>query len=128
MNLRSFFVLTVLLTAISIPVSASNNKYPLDVHVVSSDYSVSCKGDYTCYGLPKLHVTIDGKGYIIASEDAAMVTGIGQFLAYVLKNGDYPGRVVKNNQKDAAEYHRVIELEVAPGVTRRYTVIGEEAN
>jgi len=30
--------------------------------------------------------------------------------------------------KNASEYHRVIEIQVAPGVSRRYTVVGEGEN
>ncbi len=81
-----------------------------------------------CYGLQKLNVTIDGKKYILASENAAVVTGLGQYLAYVLKNGDYPARIVKEDAQNPAEYHRVIELQVADGVARRYTVVGEGQN
>ncbi|MGA9426193.1 MAG: hypothetical protein WBV33_14025, partial [Terracidiphilus sp.] len=101
---------------------------PLTVHVESSDFAISCNSGYMCYCLQKLNVTIDGKKYILASEDAAVVTGVGQYLAYVLRNGDYPGRIVKEDAEDAAEYHRVIELQVADGVARRYTVVGEGAN
>ena len=127
MNLRTVFVLAALSIAVCAPGSAKPT-YPLTVHVASSDFSISCRPDYTCYGLRKLNVTIDGKKYILASEDAAVVTGMGEYLANVLKNGDYPGRIVKDDQVNAAEYHRVIELQIADGVASRYTVVGEEAN
>lgn len=128
MKLRTMLVLTVLSLAICAPGSAEKPKYPLTVDVVSSDYSVSCNSNYVCYGLPKLNVTINGKKYILASENAAVVTGIGEYMVNVLKNGDYPARIVKNDAENPAEYHRVIELQVASGVARRYTVVGEGAN
>ena len=128
MQLRVAFVLTALFIPICAPGSAEKPTFPLTVHVESSDSSVSCNPDYTCYGLQKLNVTIDGKKYILASEDAAVVTGMGQYMAYVLKNGDYRARIVKEDTNDAGEYHRVIELQVAAGVARRYTVVGEGAN
>ncbi len=128
MKSRAIFVLAALSLALCALGRAEKPKYPLTVHVASSDYSISCNSDYMCYGLQKLHVTIDGKQYILASEDAATVTGLGQYFAYVLKNGDYPARIVKDEQQDAAEYHRVIELQVATSVARRYTVVGEGAN
>ncbi len=114
--------------AFCIPGSAEKPAYPLTVHVESSDYSVSCNPNSMCYGLQKISVTIDGKKYILASEDAAVVTGIGQYLAYVLKNGDYPARIVEDETNVAGEYHRVIELQTTPGAARRYTVVGEGAN
>ncbi|MFZ0393348.1 MAG: hypothetical protein WCF17_15360 [Terracidiphilus sp.] len=128
MKLREAFVFSALSIAICVPASAKKPTYPLTVHVESSDFGISCNSGYMCYGLQKLNVTIDGKKYILASEDAAVVTGVGQYLAYVLRNGDYPGRIVKEDAEDAAEYHRVIELQVADGVARRYTVVGEGAN
>lgn len=124
MKLRAILVFAALSMAICAPGSAEKPRFPLTVHVESSDYSISCNPNYMCYGLQKLNVTIDGKKYILASEDAAVVTGLGQ-LAYVLRNGDYPARIVKDNAEDAAEYHRVIEMQVADGVLRRYTVVGE---
>jgi hypothetical protein len=130
-KLRAAFVLVTLSLTICAPASAEKPNYPLTAHVVSSDYSISCNSDYMCYGLPKLNVTIDGKKYFLASENAAVVTGInlqGTYLVNVLKNGDYPARIVKDEAENSAEYHRVIELQVASGVTRRYTVIGEGAN
>ncbi len=90
----------------------------------SSDFSVSCDPYLTCNGLQKLNVTIDGKKYILASEDGADVRN----HAYVLKNGDYPARIVKEDTNDAGEYHRVIELQTAPGAKKLYTVVGERAN
>lgn len=123
MKMRAVFVLAVLSMAICIPGGAEKPKFALTVHVESSDYSVSCNPNYMCYGLQKLNVTIDGKKYILASEDAAVVTGMGE-LAYVLRNGDYPARIVKEDDKDAAEYHRVIEMQIADGLARRYTVVG----
>ena len=131
MKLRTMFALAVLSLAICASGSAEKPKYPLAVHVVSSDYSISCNSNYMCYGLPKLNVTIDGKKYILASENAAVVTGInlqGTYLVNVLKNGNYPARIVKDYAENPAEYHRVIELQVAAGVARRYTVVGEGAN
>jgi hypothetical protein len=127
-KLHEVFVFTALAITICTSAGAAKPTYPLTVHVESSDYSVSCNPNYMCYGLQKLNVTIDGKKYILASEDAAAVTGLGQYLAYVLKNGDYPGRIVKDDRQNAAEYHRVIELQVADGVARRYTVVGERAD
>ena len=112
----------------SISGNAQKTTFPLTVHVVSSDYSASCNPNYMCYGLQKLNVTIDGKKYILASEDAAVVTGLGQHLVSVLKNGDYPARIVKDETDEAGEYHRVIELQLAAGAKKRYTVVGEGAN
>jgi len=128
MKLRVAFALAALSMKICASGSAEKPTYPLTVHVVSSDYSVNCNPNYTCYGLQKLNVTIDGKRYILASEDAAVVTGMGQYLVYVLKNGDYPARIVKEDTNDAGEYHRVIELQGASGARIRYTVVGEGAN
>jgi hypothetical protein len=128
MKLRMVFALAALSMAVCARVSAEKPKFTLTVQVESSDYSTSCNPNYMCYGLQKLNVTIDGKKYILASEDAAVVTGIGQYLAYVLKNGDYPGRIVKEDTNDAGEYHRVIELQFPGGAARRFTVIGEGAN
>jgi hypothetical protein len=128
MKLRVVFALAVLSMAFCATGSAEKPKFTLTVHVESSDYSISCDPNYMCYGLQKLNVTIDGKKYILASEDASVVTGMGQYLAYVLKNGDYPARIVKEDAKNASEYHRVIELQVSDGVARRYTVVGEGAN
>jgi hypothetical protein len=125
MKLRDVVLFMALSIAMCAAASAAKPTYPLTVHVGSSDYSVSCNPNYMCYGLQKLNVTIGGKGYILASEDAAVVTGIGEYLANVLKNGDYPGRIVKDDQINAAEYHRVIELQIADGVARRFTVVGE---
>ena len=128
MKLQDPFALAALSMAFCVPGSAEKPKFNLTVHVESSDYSISCNPNYMCYGLQKLNVTIDSKKYILASEDAAVVTGIGEYLAYVLKNGDYPARIVKEDAMNPAEYHRVIELQVAEGVARRYTVVGEGAN
>jgi hypothetical protein len=128
MKLRVAFALAALWMAVCVPGSAEKPAFPLTVHVESSDYSISCNPNYMCYGLQKLHVTIEGKKYILASEDAAVVTGIGQYLAYVLKNGDYLARIVKEDTNEAGEYHRVIELKTAPGAKKRYTVVGEGAN
>jgi hypothetical protein len=128
MKLRAELVLAALLMAVCAPGSAEKPKFTLAVHVESSDYCISCNPNYMCYGLQKLNVTIDGKKYILASEDAAVVTGIGEYLAYVLKNGDYSARIVKEDTENPAQYHRVIELQVADGVARRYTVVGEGAN
>ena len=125
MKLRAVFLFTALSMAVCTPGIAGKPKFPLTVQVQSSDYSANCNPNYTCYGLQKLKVTINGEKYVLASEDAAVVTGIGQFLVYVLKNGDYPARIVKEDMKDPAEYHRVIEIQVADGVARRYTVVGE---
>lgn len=107
---------------------AQKPSYPLTVHVESSDYYVSCHPNYTCYGVPKLNVTIDGRKYILAAEDAAVVTGTGQYLVLVLKNGDYPARIMNDETDEAGEYHRVIELQTAPGAKRRFTVVGERSN
>jgi hypothetical protein len=114
--------------AVCAPGNAEKPTFPLTVHVESSDYSVSCNPNYMCYGLQKLNVTIDSKKYILASEDAAVVTGMGQYFVYVLKNGDYPGRIFKEDTDDAGEYHRVIELQTASGAKIRFTVVGEGAN
>jgi len=127
MKLRAMFALAVLWMAVCASGSAEKPKYTLTVNVESSDYSASCDANYMCYGLQKLNVTIDGKKYILASEDAAVVTGLGE-PAYVLKCGNYPARIVKEDDRNAAEYHRVIEIQVADGVPRRYTVIGESGN
>ena len=97
MNLRAVFALAAFSMAVCAPGRAEKPKYPLTVHVESSDYSASCNPNYACYGLQKLTVTIEGKKYILASEDAA-------------------------------EYHRVIEMQVADGVAKRYTVVGELGN
>ena len=131
MKLRTLFALAALSMAVCARGNAKKPNYPLTVQVVSSDYSISCNSDYMCYGLPKLNVMIDGKKYILASENAAVVTGInlkGTYFVNVLKNGSYPARIVQNEQENPAEYHRVIELQVAAGVARRYTVVGEGAN
>jgi len=125
MKLRNLVVFIVLSIAICVAAVAAKPKYPLTVHVASSDFSATCTANYMCYGLQKLTVTIDGSKYMLASEDTAVVTGIGPNLANVLKNGDYPGRIIHDDQIDAAEYHRVIELQVADGVAKRYTVVGE---
>jgi len=128
MKFRVVFALAALSIAVCASGNAEKTTFPLTVHLESSDYSVSCNPNYMCYGLQKLNVTIDGKKYILASEDAAVVTGIGQYLAFVLKNGDYPARIAKDEMNEAGEYHRVIELQVAPGAKKRYTVVGEGAN
>jgi len=128
MKSRAVLAFAVLSIAICAHGSAEKPSFPLTVHVESSDYSISCNPNYMCYGLQKLDVVIDGKRYILASEDAAVVTGLGQYLAYVLKNGDYPGRIVKEDTNEAGEYHRVIELQATSGAKIRYTVIGEGAN
>ena len=125
MKRRNALLFTALSVVICAAANAAKPQYPLTVHVASSDYTASCNPNYMCYGLQKLNVTIDGKKYILASEDAAVVTGLGEYLANVLKNGDYHGRIVKDEAINAAEYHRVIELQVADGVSRRYTVVGE---
>ncbi len=128
MNLRVVFALAALSMAVCAAGSAQKPTFPLTVHVESSDYYVSCNPNYMCYGVPKLNVIIDGRKYILAAEDAAVVTGMGQYLVHVLKNGDYPARIVKDETDEAGEYHRVIELQTAPGAKRRYTVVGEGAN
>jgi len=125
MRLRILFALASLSMVLCVPAGAAKPAYPLTVHVASSDFTSTCNPNLMCYGLQKLTVLIEGKRYILASEDVAVITGIGQYLANVLKNGDYPGRIVKDEAVDAAEYHRVIELQVADGVARRYTVVGE---
>jgi len=128
MNLPAIFALAALSMAVCTPSGAAKPKFELTVHVESSDYTSNCDSNYMCYGLQRLNVTIDGKKYILASEDAAVVTGLGENLAYVLKNGDYPARIVKEDARNAAEYHRVLELQVADRAARRYTVVGEGPN
>jgi hypothetical protein len=128
MKSLTVFVLAALSMAICVPGNAQKTDFPLTVHVESSDFAVSCNPDYTCYGLQKLNVKIDGKKYILASEDGEVVTGMGRYMVSVLKNGDYAARIVKDETDDAGEYHRVIELQTAPGAKKRYTVVGEGAN
>jgi len=130
MRLRTVFALAVLSMVICAAGSAEKPKFNLTVHVDSSDYTSTCTGR-GCYGLQRLNVTIDGKKYILASEEIFMVTGVlqGDYeLVGVLRNDDYAARIVKNESKYPAVYHRVIEIQIADGVTRRYTVIGEAAN
>ena len=128
MKWRMVIALASLSMASCAPGSAEKRAFPLTVRVESSDFSVSCNQDYMCYGLQKLNVTIEGKKYILASEDGAVVTGIGQYMAYVLKRGAYPARIVKEDTNEAGEYHRVIELQTTPGAKKRYTVVGERAD
>jgi hypothetical protein len=128
MKVRMLFALAALSMAVCVPGGAENTKFTLTAHVESSDYSVSCDPNHMCYGLQKLNVTIDGKKYILASEYTVDVTGVDLFLPFVLKNGDYPARIVKDEANDAGEYHRVIELQIAPKAKKRYTVVGEGAN
>lgn len=123
MNWRVRLVFFAFLLAICVPSRAEKVKFSLAVHVESSDYSLNCSQS-ACFGVQKLKVTLDGKKYILVSEDSTLVNGINA-RPLVLKNGDYAARIATDEAEDAGEYHRVIEIQVAEGVIKRYTVIGE---
>jgi hypothetical protein len=109
-----FFLL--LMSAVVYAQQASNAAYPLKIHVVSSEVSANCATMARGFNCGVLGVTIDGKKYRLEGSCG---------LANVLRTGDYPGRIVKDNAAGAAEYKREYELLFADGKTEKYWVIGE---
>ena len=110
---------TVFAVTASIPAAraADAKDFPIKVHVISSE--VRPYGPISPYDTQCLTVLIDAKKY-----ELACITGLGE-VKLPIHTGDYQGRLVKDEAKEAGEFDRKYEILFADGKTAKYSVVGE---
>jgi len=116
MKLRIAVLFLFFMSAAVYAQQLTHSAYQLKVHVVSSKVSGSCATKRTGFNCAVLNVTIDGKKYRLEGNCGSV---------NVLRVGDYPARIVKDEAEGPAAYRREYEFLFADGETGRYQVVGE---
>jgi hypothetical protein len=108
-----WMALAVLMPALAIGAQA-NGDYPITVHVQSSEVYQEC--GQACMWFLKLHVTMDGKKYVLEEEHQRKD---------LLRVGNYQAKIVKEKTDKAYEYSREYEFSLPDGEKQKFLVIGE---
>lgn len=103
--------------------------YAVKVHVQRSRIALDCwgvnGGVNICDWQQRLSVLIDGKKFEIVGPTTSKKVHIPPGPAMVLHTGEYPAKVVKDNNDHTYEYSLSYELLFPDGETRKYQVVGE---
>ncbi len=116
-------MLAVLLLALSLPAFAQKAKpgYTVTVHVAETRTGSDChdvtNGSSLCKSTQDLVASIDGARYELRSE-----TLLSKGLVAL---GDYPAKLVRDEQKPTHEFTRGYDLLFPDGSTRTFEVVGQ---
>lgn len=104
----------------SIGAAQNSGGFPVTVHVYAAHWftTLCTSGGGDACDLQSLDITIGGKKFQILTSDY-------RHEIWLMKLGDYKARLVKDAHKPTGETHRVYELLLPNGQTRRFVVVGE---